>query len=588
MSFNSYDQGIYETSRQAGGFQDQSPFVKRELIALSDNNNSQDYTSSNVVWECQTLSNNGRFHDFKEAFCVIPLVMQMNGTGAAAVDFTGLSADLALVLKNNLSLINSCTVEWGNSSVTNKFEQAPPYNLFLQHTSMSPAEMEQMGPLLGYFKDEAGSFEYIDASPSHFGVGICNNGNSPVENPSNAYELNSSFNTAINKRAGAFKNLITPSVNAILGDSEDLHFKSIAQNYTKSTAEAKYWYFNAIIRLADICPLFRADDFPRLIRSAVLKISITINQCFFTFAKEANGSIKYTAVEKANYRNNINGCCPLMVCANQVPIVTGAVKSDADVNNATAIAKTHYPCGSGGLTASKTYECSLSIGRTRFIHAYGAPTSGQFTSCKLYVHAYTMNPTAEAEYLSLGQKRITYNDVVFKQINNVASGQYFDYTITNGIARAKRMIIIPYLSASSNSTTRFSEMESMFSSAPSTCCPTILKDFQVNIGQLAMYPRPMNFTFETFMNEMHFQQGAGTFFNLFSGQNSGLISERDWETLYKYYVVDLRKILPEDQDILRQISITGTLASKMNVDFYVYIEYARTLTIDLTTGMKIE
>lgn len=588
MYMSSADQLIYTLSASSGGHDTSSPFVAKQTIWSSDVNPSQNYSNGQVIFELQSWASNSKFIDYADAQIVLPLVIQLNDKNGA-VDFGANCSDLCLALKNSTtSLIDSIQVDVGNSSVIQKTPMINSYLSFKMNTEMSEDEEQNCGSLINYALDECESWSYNTAVSSS-GVGICNNANLFPESvkTSGMDSLGNIFNGGMLKRQLAMTKRMGATnygQAAIIGSTAQLqqNYKNLGKNYIdNSTGTAKYYHVNAIIRLRDL-PLFNSPDFPRLIRGTFMRITLQINQCFFEFTKDAAGSLSAPANMMLTGSSN-----PLMIAASYKPI-TGQFGTLATNVAATAI---QQPLGSAGLACGRTYQVSLSLCTTRYTHAYGAPQTNSLPSPRIYATAYSLNPTFEAQYLALGQKRITYDQILNPNVfYNVAPNQQFSFPITSGVSRAKRMIIVPYLSASSNysEVAGFAEITSPYSSAPCTTAPLQLQNFQVNIGSIPLFSQPLNYTFELFNGELATTGSDVGMHNLVSGAAASRIGLREFSSgLFNYIVVDLRRRLPVDFDTLQNVSISGTVASLKGVDLYVFFERSESLVIDLASGQRI-
>ena len=79
--------------------------------------NAGNYPQGQVVFDLATLSNSGKYIDFQNSYVTIPLVMNLNITGATAEDKENV---FAASLKNGYhQLINSMSVEIANCQVVN-------------------------------------------------------------------------------------------------------------------------------------------------------------------------------------------------------------------------------------------------------------------------------------------------------------------------------------------------------------------------------------------------------------------------------------------------------------------------------------
>ena len=58
--------------------------------------------------------------------------------------------------------------------------------------------------------------------------------------------------------------------------------------------------------------------------------------------------------------------------------------------------------------------------------------------------------------------------------------------------------------------------------------------------------------------------------------------------MYNYFVVDLRRRSNEDESVLQNISIAGNITSPLTYDFKIYVEYEKSITVDIATGSRLE
>ena len=77
---------------------------------------------------------------------------------------------------------------------------------------------------------------------------------------------------------------------------------------------------------------------------------------------------------------------------------------------------------------------------------------------------------------------------------------------------------------------------------------------------------------------------------------SGLIGKEDFEFLYRYYYGNVSRSLPSEDGVAKSIQILGTisppttnavLTAVPNVNFMVFVEFEREITIDVRTGARI-
>jgi hypothetical protein len=69
---------------------------------------------------------------------------------------------------------------------------------------------------------------------------------------------------------------------------------------------------------------------------------------------------------------------------------------------------------------------------------------------------------------------------------------------------------------------------------------------------------------------------------------SGQIGFSEFESLYRYYYGNVSRSIPSEDGVAKAIQVLGTNNSTQTINFIVFLEFERTLTIDLRTGARIE
>jgi hypothetical protein len=193
-----------------------------------------------------------------------------------------------------------------------------------------------------------------------------------------------------------------------------------------------------------------------------------------------------------------------------------------------------------------------------------------------------MQNAYESRYIEKLQSKIIYRDTIYKLLEEVAVNSDVQFNITTSVVNAKRMIIVPFLARSANANIR--PMLSPFASEPSTCSPYLMSNFQVFISSTPLYPQFQQYDFESYISEM---SNFGIDGNINSTLCSGRISKEMYENNYGYIVVDLSRKHIEDNTTAVSIDIAFRLDSLLAMDFAVYIETEKSLTVNLLNGSRI-
>ena len=148
-------------------------FDTRQFVYINDQNNSS-YSNSQVQFDMSSFANSGKWIDWKQSFCTIPLVLNVNATAGA---FGAASAEnnFCASLKNSVfQLISSMSLELTNNQIINLTNFS---NLDINYkilNRLSQDEVENLAPSILFSKDSAESITHINAASAQ-GLGECNN-----------------------------------------------------------------------------------------------------------------------------------------------------------------------------------------------------------------------------------------------------------------------------------------------------------------------------------------------------------------------------------------------------------------------------
>jgi hypothetical protein len=243
----------------------------------------------------------------------------------------------------------------------------------------------------------------------------------------------------------------------------------------------------------------------------------------------------------------------------------------------------------------------LSIVRTQFSQLT-QQKSCPITSVRLYAPAYVMSPIAEQRFLSLTPtKKVVYNDIFQFSFPNQSVNSPFNILVTNGIPNIRSVLVVPLLPRASNGTaggtiagsTTSSTLLSPFCSTPATPDPIAITNFQIQVSGRNLFINQLQYDFETFTEQLVSSNQLNG--SLTTSLASGLISKRDFQSLYRYYYGNCSRSLPSEEGVSKAIQILGTIQSPIvdalgaavPVDLMVFVEFEREITIDLRTGARI-
>jgi hypothetical protein len=124
------------------------------------------------------------------------------------------------------------------------------------------------------------------------------------------------------------------------------------------------------------------------------------------------------------------------------------------------------------------------------------------------------------------------------------------------------------------------------SSAGATPDPIPLTNFNILLSGVNLFLNNEDYDFEAFTHQL--QSANQLNGNLTTGLTSGLIGRQEFQELYRYYYGNCSRSLPSEEGISKSVQIVGKNSSAKSVDLMVFVEFKRSMTIDISTGARIE
>ena len=597
-----------------------SEFVDKQWLYVNDNNNGS--YSSQVVLDTTPLANSGQYINWSEAFILMPLVLQVT-SDAAALTLTSDFDYLGALKSGYWNMLHSLTCEFNNGNI---IQQVPFLNVFCSFkniTSWSQNDLVNWGSVCGFHPDSSSSWAYNDAALAAAGrlvqtggTGLSNNRNAPYVNISMvvgsnfvsgptltsiaAYNLNttgslSSVSVRANWNEGLFQRQLDinydPTLPADSASSSNkgallsgANCSQIFRTFISKFADERSYSIDAIIRLKDVADFFQKCP---MLKGSTMRIYLNTNQVYYTLSL-VGGTYTASSGAEANFG---------AVGLTSAPVILGGGGT-----NPTMFPSVDLGQGANLLvpltattSATATASVGLSIVRTQFSQL--TTRNADIQSVRIYAPAYTMNPIAEQRYLSLTpSKRVVYNDIFQFSFPNQSVNTPFNILVTNGIPNIRSVLVVPLLPKASNgvgagaliaTAQTSSTLLSPFCSTPASPDPIAITNFQVQVSGRNLFNNQLQYDFEVFYEQLvsSNQLNGG----LTTSLSSGLVSRRDFESLYRYYYANCSRSLPSEEGVSKAIQILGTIVSPIAtaVDLMVFIEFEREITIDVRTGARI-
>jgi hypothetical protein len=367
-------------------------------------------------------------------------------------------------------------------------------------------------------------------------------------------------------------------------------YAAIFQSYIQSGNGYRVIIFDAVIRMKDICDLF--GKMP-MVKGGTMRLYINTNQTYFTATSVPP---IYDAADPGAYGNFISHG---EVFLTSSPVILGGGGTNPVMVASTDIGQGLAglsPLEGGGAGAPPSYDFAvgLSIVKTQFPQF---PNTQQFTapitSTRLYCPAYTLAPSAEQRLLALAPtKKIVYNDIFYYTYTNVPPGT-FSFLVSNGIPNLRGALLTAFLPKSSNGDATgivgqvtTDSILSPFTSAPASPDPISITNLNFQISGKNIFISNLLYDYEVFAEQLVSSNQLNG--SLTTSLASGQIGFAEFENLYRYYYANISRSIPSEDGVAKAVQVQGINNSPVNVNFIVFLEFERTITIDLRTGARIE
>lgn len=201
-------------------------------------------------------------------------------------------------------------------------------------------------------------------------------------------------------------------------------------------------------------------------------------------------------------------------------------------------------------------------------------------NARLVAPKYEANPAVDA---ALSMKK-TFT-VWERRTNRVslAPQQGNTFNINAGVPNPRFVRVYPYFVGKGTSTitnlpATYNPFMSIVSSEGATTSPMAqLTNFNVYVGNKAVFQDPQNFDYEQFMYEV---SKTGLNGGMDSAMGSGVLNSYNWEHFYRYYCADVSRRLSSEDGNLKSIQLQATNGSKCALDLLVDTYSERQHTLD--------
>lgn len=540
---SSSDQVVFQESVEG---QDHSNlFQSKKWTYITDASSSNGTFNGQLQFDLNTLSSQNQWTDLSQAYIQFPVKLSIKNSTAVA---PGASTVLAATIKNGFhQFVDSVQVTIGGSTIQSSqiFTNIDTQYKILSEWSQD--ELLKYGPSLGIALDD-----YLPSTDTAIGTTESLDNAAPITGVT-GFDMTYAKNPGFKSRMLMLNNNVTAASalgSSILGTNASLMGKGRAQAGTSAAANADVFVLYALgtIRLKDI-----SDAISKLPLVKGLKGFIYVNYNAGTSLCSNNGTT--AAIDTIVNTATFGRCMPGFLNDSS----TGGIQIGT------------------GAAAGFTFTAEISATASATLTTATAPMQNARLVAPYYV------ATPEVDRALTTKKTIRYNERFVTQFAIGASNQV-NLTLTPGISNPKRVILYPYFTGGNSVNTGFlaNPLLSPVDSVPATTSPfAALKDLQLYVGNVPMFQSPITLDYDTFLNEVA-QQGLDG--GLSDQQASGLLSQRLWNQLYRFYTCDIGRRMGSEDGCSKSVQVQCSNATSCPMSVIAIIWYEREITVDTASG----
>lgn len=528
--------------------QDNTPlFQSKKWTYITDSSSVSGAFNGQIQFDLNTLSSQNQWTDLSEAVIQFPIklsIKQKTGT------FTGRAVSiLSACIKSGFhQFVDSVQIVLGGNTVQSSqifTNVAANYKVLSTWDSNT---LNKYGDTLGIALDD-----YLASTDSSAGITESLD-NSALITALQGFDITYNKNSGFKERQLMNNNdvLSTNLGKSILGTNQARLGKSNCQISSSTTAgdDIFVMYLLGTIRLKDISDF--AEKMP-LCKNMKGYVYVNYNSSTHDLTNAGsstitviNNSATYGRCSAANLNNGVDGFA--------FGTGTGTITFTAEVS---AVKSTN-------LTTADTI----------------------MTNARLICPYFVANPDIDR---ALSQKKtFRYCERFVTQFNVDKSGNV-NQTITPGITNPKRILLYPYFTGagdSGNSGFVSNPLISPFDGVPSTTSPfAALKDLQFYVGNVPMYQSPITYDYDNWIQENSLQGVDG---GLNKEVSSGLLSQRQWNQLYRYYTCDIGRRMTSEDGASKAIQVSLTNATTCPMTVIAIVWYEREVVLDTVSGQVMQ
>lgn len=538
------DREIFNSSVES--YDNTQLFKNKKYAYITDNSAQNGSFTSQLQFDLGTLSSQSRHVSLKEAVIHFPIKVSIKNT-SSNTQTPAFCTAFSTCLKNGFhNFINTCQLIVDGKTLQSQtdFENVAANFRIL---STWDKNMEQkLGPTLGWARDDFASVSSQTANPmasvglsqvapAGYGVQMTNVA-SFATNSGVDFRMESQNLTAVDPGslgAAIYSNAPASGVSTV----------DFTTGAVPAGADAYCQFVMATVRLADICPAVASMPLTRNLRGYLY---INYNAFQSKLVTDATGSL--VSLDHNVLYGRTNPCLWRL---------ENSSNSQAFWPSVSAANEWTMTCEISGIPSASRTAAKPTVSYASLVCPY-----------------YEANPALD---LTLSQRKTyRYLEKQFTEILIDAESTTTN-TISPGIANAKSILLVPFYSAI-NGKTGLTPWTSSQDTAPVTTGPlATLTDIQVMHGNVPVFNQPQQYTYDFFLQEI-------ASLGLEGGQTnelgSGLLDQKMFEELYRYYYVNLSRAADTDDGASKSVIVQFRNATKLPMRILAFVFYEKEITLD--------
>ena len=511
-------------------------FKDMKFVEVKDSTSTGGNYSSEITFDLNVLQSQADCVSLENTLIQFPVVGQLKTITADSAAPTISGSNFVGAFKNGFhQFVNSATLKVGNKTIAEECQFTNSLVSFKMLSEWNKEGLDKFGKMLGVNKEE------LDVGASTAGT------------------INNAFDTNFHTTATGIR---------------------IAN--TRAAAERLGWY--CIDEAADtsLINIINGDSTVSGVGGGIRK---------YKGSASASGAVEYEIVAIASIRlcdliDVVKVMPMLKSCSGSLNLKLNAAKTTITAAATTGVLSYSHEVYRGnthpGLISTATTSLGGGTGAAVYewkVEASGNPVLANTPIMKyarMLVASYT--PNAQTEAVISQPKAIRYGQWTHYQFD-VGAGSTFNENLTSGITNPKRLLLVPVISgaASTGKAVVYDPYTSPFENIGWTTSPCVaLSQLNARVGNHSLFNTPIDLSNEYFFSQL--QKGISGARE--DGMVSGLLTQHDFDTLYRYVPFDLSRRATTEDGSKKSLSVSGKNVSKFQITIHAFYESERAAVVD--------